>query len=65
MSNKDITQLVRQARREGWKVSFTKNCHLKWEHPLTKMVIISSSTPSCCFAVKKIRKDLDRALEMM
>lgn len=36
--------------------------HYKWEHEKATLYVVSSSTPSCPYAIKKIKHDLKKAL---
>ncbi len=59
MSGRDIRQLVREYARRGWTITVTGGGHLRWEHPDADEFVISSSTPSCPFAPRKVRAQLD------
>lgn len=56
-TNKDVNELIKDAERQGWLVTITKNCHLKWTNP-NGGLFYSSSSPSDWRVVMKIKKDL-------
>jgi predicted RNA binding protein YcfA (HicA-like mRNA interferase family) len=56
-TNKDVNELIKDAERQGWLVTITKNSHLKWTNP-NGGLFYSSSSPSDWRVVMKIRKDL-------
>lgn len=57
LPNKDISQLVNKAIKQGWSVTVTNDTHLKWVSP-TGDILFSSMTPRHPVTIKKIRKDL-------
>ena len=61
--NKDLNALANDALRDGWSITFTGSGHLRWLPPNGNRPFFSSATPSCAFAVKKIRNDMKRAME--
>jgi hypothetical protein len=56
-TNKDVNDLIKEAEKQGWEVTMTKNSHLKWVSPLGGL-FYSSSTPSDWRVVMKITRDL-------
>ena len=44
-------EVLTEIENEGWTLSYTKSCHVRWEHP-NGAVVYSSSTPSCWRAWK-------------
>jgi len=57
LPNKDISQLVDKATKQGWDVSVTNGTHLRWVSPSGK-IMHSSMTPRHPVTIRKIRKDL-------
>lgn len=57
VNSKELTALIKEAKGQGWRVEFTKSCHLRWSSP-TGGFFFSSSTPSDHRAVQNIRRDL-------
>lgn len=57
LPNKDISQLVAKAEKQGWDVTVTNGTHLKWESPSGE-IMYSSMTPRHPVTIKKIKKDL-------
>ena len=57
LPNKDISQLVDKATKQGWIVTVTNDTHLKWVSP-TGEIMFSSMTPRHPVTIKKIKKDL-------
>lgn len=56
-TSKDVNDLIKEAERQGWAVTMTKNCHLKWSHR-SGALFFSSSTPSDRRVVQNIKRDL-------
>ena len=56
-SFKDLQQLVKQAKKQGWEVSRTKGDHLKWVSPMGSF-FFSASTPSDIRGLKNLKRDL-------
>jgi hypothetical protein len=54
---KEIRKLIRQYRRLGWTISVAGSGHIRWASPQGR-VVVSSATPSCSFALKKIEHEL-------
>lgn len=59
-SNKDIKELAREARSQGWVVRQGGSNHIKWFPPKGKPISTSLS-PSDVNAVRQIRRDLERS----
>jgi hypothetical protein len=59
MSNKEVTQLIREAVNQGWTVTKTKGEHFKWVSPLG-VVVFSSQTPSDRRAIMNLKQDLKK-----
>lgn len=57
MSNKEIQELVKEAKHQGWTVELTKSVHYKWISPLGAFVF-TASTPSDNRAIKNIKREL-------
>ena len=57
LPNKDISQLVVKAEKQGWEITVTNGTHLKWVSPLGE-IMYSSMTPRHPVTIKKIKKDL-------
>lgn len=55
--NKDVNDLIKEAEKQGWVVTTTKNSHLKWRSPVGGF-FYSSSSPSDWRVVMKITQDL-------
>jgi predicted RNA binding protein YcfA (HicA-like mRNA interferase family) len=54
-------QHVRQAVREGWRASLTRNSHVKLNHP-TGAVVFCAGSPSDVRAIHLVRAELRRQL---
>lgn len=54
---KEVNQLVKQAKAQGWFITRTKTTHLKWMSPTGKF-FFSSGTPSDSRAIKNLKRDL-------
>jgi len=57
LRNKDLSNLVRVASKQGWVITYTNGGHLRWVSPAGRTVF-SSSTPSDRRSIKNIRKEL-------
>lgn len=58
---KDLNQLQDEYEKNGWKVSPTRNGHLKWYAPgCDRHPYFSSSTPSAPSALANIKSGLAR-----
>lgn len=56
---KAIQELIRQAEKQGWIVTYTKAGHYKWVPPdPTKSMVICSSTPSDFHTLNLLKRDL-------
>lgn len=51
-NTKDIEQLIKRGRAEGWTVTKTNGGHWKWTHPKLERAIFTSATPSDWRAVR-------------
>lgn len=58
-NNKDITKLIREAKKQQWVIIKTKSNHIKWKSPKGQTVF-SSCTPSDPKAIQNILDDLKR-----
>lgn len=45
-NTKDLDQLIKRGRAEGWTVEKTNGGHWKWTHPRIETAVFTSSTPS-------------------
>lgn len=57
-TNKDLKEVERKARRQGWDVSRVKNGHMNWISPVDGATITSSTSPSDINAVRALVRDL-------
>lgn len=57
----DFRELQKWAREHGFVCTYRKNAHLVFRRPDTHSVYTSQS-PSCRFALRKIKQDLLRAI---
>ena len=57
--NKDLAQLIKKAKKQGWVVEPTKGNHLRWISP-NGDVVTSSKTPSDRMTIMCTRLDLKR-----
>jgi hypothetical protein len=60
-AKKELAPLIRLAEEQGWVVKKTRHGHLQWVPPNGGAIVHTSSTPSDVFAIKKIRRDLERS----
>ncbi len=58
--SKDLRQLIREFEKRGWDIALTGGGHYKWQWPRTGRFFFSSQTPSCMFAVRKIRQEAEK-----
>jgi hypothetical protein len=56
-TTKDLMELIKQARSQGWDVHHTKGDHYKWVSP-SGAFFFSGSTLSDHRALKNIKRDL-------
>jgi hypothetical protein len=56
-SNKNLTQLMQEAKTQGWTIERRKNGHLKWVSPMG-YVVFTSFTPSDPRAINNVIQDL-------
>jgi len=56
-SSKDLSQLIKRAKKQGWEVVLSNGSHLKWYSPNGKF-FFSGSTPSDHRALSNVRRDL-------
>ena len=56
---RDVRPLVRKAVQQGWSVTLTRKCHLRWTNPEGRSVI-SASTPSDWRNRRNLLADLKR-----
>jgi len=59
-ASKDVKALMRRAEKQGWTVTRTRGCHLKWVSPVGGTPYFSSSTPSDKRAIANMTRDLER-----
>lgn len=57
---KDLKEIVKVARKQGWEVTHTRNQHLRFRSP-DGALVFSPSTPSDHRAIKNKIADLRRA----
>jgi len=57
---KDLDQLIKELRKQGWTIEPTKKCHYKWTAPSGKF-FFTSSTPSDTRAFHRIKSDIRKA----
>jgi predicted RNA binding protein YcfA (HicA-like mRNA interferase family) len=57
--NKDLAQLIKKAKKQGWIVEATRGNHLRWISP-NGDVITSAKTPSDRMSITCTRLDLKR-----
>lgn len=55
--NKDIGNLIKQAERQGWEVTYTNGGHYKWVSPVGAF-FYSASTPSDPRSIQHLKRDL-------
>ena len=59
-NRKDLHQIIKVAKKFGWEVVPTKNCHLKWIAPSGNF-FYSSGTPSDWRGLERMKQDLKRS----
>jgi len=59
--NKDIRQLVKRAKRDGWDVAETRRGHVSFRSPDGAYTYVTSGTPSDQRALNNLRAGLRRA----
>lgn len=59
-SNKDMRQLVRQMRAQGWEVSRTRSDHLRFTSPDGHSTVYAPSTPSDHRSIRNVVAKLRR-----
>jgi hypothetical protein len=60
--SKDIRQLIRKARADGWTVRLTNGGHWRWEHPGGEF-FFSAQTPGDWRVVTKVRQRMRQVEE--
>lgn len=55
--NKDLTQLIDEATKQGWVITRRNNGHLKWVSP-TGYIVFSGYTPSDVRSIKNTIREL-------
>lgn len=60
MSTREINQLIKQKRQEGWEVTATKGGHWKFTYKATGDFFFAASTPSDYRAIYKVESDIKR-----
>ena len=55
---KDLKKLIRDKERNGWTVLPTNGGHYKWIYNENGRFFFSTSSPSDCFHLKKIKNDI-------
>lgn len=54
---KEMQVLMKEARKQGWEITVTKNAHYKWLSPRGNF-FFSSNTPSDRRALLNLKRDL-------
>ena len=57
--NKDLAQLIKKAKKQGWLIEATRGNHLRWVSP-DGLVIVSAKTPSDRKSITCTKLDLRR-----
>lgn len=56
---KDLEQLIKAVRREGWTIQLTNGGHYRWTAPSGNF-FFSSQTPSDRRALQRVKQDIRR-----
>jgi hypothetical protein len=59
--NKEIKKLIDIALAQGWTVTYTGGCHLRWCPPSGKQTVYSATTPTDRRALKNMKARLRRS----
>jgi hypothetical protein len=55
--NKEVAQLIKKAKEQGWEVTLTNGGHYKWVNPLGAF-FFSPKTPSDPRSISNIKRDM-------
>lgn len=59
-TSKELKVIIKQAEQQGWEITVSRSCHLKWRSPEGALVV-SGLTPSDWRATNNIISRLKRA----
>lgn len=60
-TDKDLDKYLQEIERQGWSIEMSRK-HIKIRSPYKGYLVTCSITPSCPYAHKKVKADVERML---